>query len=400
MATIDQHQLLQFLDANATKDTTCFHFSKNHVSMTVTALYKLADRFKHAVPEPPAFEHWCQAAIEAYTTTTVPELEASPTPAFGADQDITAIIEDDIGLERAETQKELATAVFRYLHTQFTDLFKRDRRAFLAAMLTRYARFVGTGAFHPLLRIAFALDAGSDLDVVCGVGLMIVSGAPAPLPHMNAAVATDVSASAANVLASSAVQAVDPFAATAGGIDGRCQMYFGCPEFVGCLHRLDGAQPDEVLASMRRGVLDLFATHHDFTALHAVTGTAALAQVIGFLRDTVSPAVISDLMSCCWATLLAAAQTLPHLAKRRAVMPQDPQRTYDVDAGDEATLARAVSEAMRVAATHHGDMTSSQFEHLVKLAYTVAVESPHAADAPTAAKYVQILLREARVQAP
>ncbi len=201
-------------------------------------------------------------------------------------------------------------------------------------------------AFHPLLRLGYALDLGDEDEVVYALAYWAAAYAPSPGV---AATAPPIDARTQLAEIQEAFSGPDAGAkALTGNIQQRIQDIYVQPRFSSRLQPIL-APPDRPLIEISALILDLFTRVHHFTILHAVTSCQALRLVLPHVRDP-APAI-----SAYWHSICAASLTVPVPAPG-AVAPiaADSDRDWD----------RLWSTAI-----------ASGNEHTIKLAYTCRLEA-------------------------
>jgi hypothetical protein len=213
--------------------------------------------------------------------------------ALGADDGVLEAFADQYStrLRPLRDAAPLASADFRAsigspsallgLIRQFeTELGERGRNAVLKATLPSLLPGLWGGAFHGLIRTAYALDAEDDAELAHALSYFVSVAAPLrPLPDAR----PNASATAGELLARAAADThlkkgfygaliVDAMRAAADqqGVD----------DLVEAL-RVDHATLDDLAGA----ALDLYLRSKNFTALHAVTSTHALRLVLPLLPE-------------------------------------------------------------------------------------------------------------------
>jgi hypothetical protein len=411
----DLHSLHKQLLTNARQDFASHHYSKNHVSMTLTALYFLGGTQQAAKPV-------MEECVRYYTDVVIPDLAKSAVPSYGAPMDLSVNIDTEADLwGKCLGDRTKTSVAARYLRDTFPkDGDGTEKRTWLARYLSdpHIRTCLASAAFHGTIRIAYGLDCGCDEDVIFGLAT-IITNAVRPLAPLDGAVFTaEVSPSLKSAMDDSKLTGCD-FTGARKGIDGRVEMIWKQEAFVKTLPRLDGNQLDRVLLNMQDGVLSVFDEYHDFTALHGVTGTAALRRVLDEVRGVVGTDVIGEMLDGFWAYAMGASLTLPQNEKRRKRerAQQQDSKKYEVPKvdGDELNKAGLMGIVVPVLETAHKyreEMQSTNFEHLVKLVYalvyivwrTRAAEELLSQEARQAdqleRRCIALALREAEVSSP
>jgi hypothetical protein len=154
------------------------------------------------------------------------------------------------------------------------DLRERGRDALLGEVVPRLAEGTGSEAFHGLIRLAYAVDSGDDVDVPDALAAWTLGFSALP----------DVSevepfATFAEAYAAIAADESLPRSFEGRSISGRIAKVVALPAFR--THRGGVANVD--LREMAMISAQVFASTGDFTALHMVTGCHAMRVLRPFL---------------------------------------------------------------------------------------------------------------------
>lgn len=368
----ERDALVTYLQQNFAKDVTDYRHNKNHVSMTVTALYGLRDVAARRGDD--AAVSAADVCIAHYTNVFVPKLEAVET-GLGLPHDDSEECRSPDDLPRFRNRYDRTAQVIRFFEAELHRL-GGSIEALLVAWLPRLAASIGAAAFHALLRIAFGITAGYAPDVAAGLAMAVTFHAPAPSAAVDSACVADVGPSLATVQRDASLAALDVMSAPLG-ILGRIARYFEEDAFVSALPRLDGAQPHAVIATMRTAVLAAFEEYRDFTALHALTGTCALRVVLEQVEGKLSDEETSLVLSSFWAAVMGAVLTLPHAVRRREAAQEQASVPVDTPAAGDVAVDAVALHAL---VAGKDAWSSSNFEHVAKLAFACILEATVAPD--------------------
>jgi hypothetical protein len=369
----DLDALRKLLADNARQDFASHNYSKNHVSMTLTALYFLGGTRQGA-------KAVMEECVRYYTDVVVSDLAKSDVPVYGALMDFSVNIDTEADLwGKCVGDRSKFSVAARYLRDTFPqDGEGTEKRTWLAQYLSNahIRTCLASSAFHGLIRIAYGLDCGSDVDVICGVATIITSAILPPAPLDGADFTAEVKTSLDSALEDSKLTGCDFYAGTKkGGVDGRVQVIWQQESFVKTLPRLDGDQLERVFWNLQDSALWLFDHYHDFSALHGVDGMVALRRVLDEVRGPIEPHVIGEMLSGFWAYFLAVALTLPDNKKRRNHRKlEDNGREVPETSEEELSKAGLMAIVVPVLETAHKfreEMPSTYWEHLVKLLYAL-----------------------------
>lgn len=160
---------------------------------------------------------------------------------------------------------------------------------------------LGTGAFHPMIRLAYAVDAGDDAQVALALAYWVSAYLPLHLSTQS----TDASPAviAARLAAAMAGQVFEQ-----GNIGDRMGQVASHPAMAAM-----AIQPQHLsLRDVARFAIGAYAVREDFTILHTVTGCHALRLLLPF-ADEAGP-VLRHL----WQAVLVAYLTTVHSNKAPA----------------------------------------------------------------------------------
>lgn len=232
---------------------------------------------------------------------------------------------------------------------------RRGRDEALRAWLPMVTESVAASAFHPIIRLGFALDA---LAVAEGPNALAVAEAEIDATLAYAAVAHVVLAGADDPAPAAAGDTSDPVAiltelADAPGLGapfpgdkiiGRMEEVAKRPALAGVIDRL--IVEDDTLERLIAAARDLFAATGNFTALHGLTASHALRRVWDLVpeHDRV-PALRRHwhALVCAWVTIGRPAP--PDAGRRSAMVRSAPDWPPILAAGrasDDAHVVKSV----------------------------------------------------------
>jgi hypothetical protein len=252
VAPAPRASLRSLLAANRTRDPEFGNGLSNHQSMALGALAALG-----------ADEETLAAFADRYSTRLRPLRDATPL----ASADFRASIGSPAAL--VELIRSFETA-----------LAERGRNAVLKETLPSLVPGVCGGAFHGLIRTAYALDVEDDAELAHALAYFVTVAVPLrPLPSAR----PDPSATARELFARAAsdTQLKKGFEGTliVDAMRSAAEQP-GVDELVAAL-RVDADTLDDLAGA----ALDLYVHTLDFTALHAVTSTHALRLVLPKLAE-------------------------------------------------------------------------------------------------------------------
>jgi hypothetical protein len=212
---------------------------------------------------------------------------------------------------------------------------------------------IGSAAFHCVIRLAYALEAGHAGQVAAALAYWDEADEPlgaAPLPEASPDPVALLGALAAD-------PALGCRSFGGGSISEQMARVAATPEFAAAAGLRVG--PDS-LADIAAAARALLAATGDFTALHAVTGTHAVRVVLPLL----DPPARDRALRFLFQAVAAAYVTI-------GTPPVAPPAAPVVAPGDVAAAAEAVPSWAEIAAAAvaNGD------EHVVKLAYSAREEA-------------------------
>jgi len=159
------------------------------------------------------------------------------------------------------------------------DLGERGTELLLADVVPRLAEGVGSQAFHGLIRLAYAVDSGDDVDVPDALAAWTLGFSALPADAGAPPFATFADAFAAIAADDRLPRSVD-----VSGISGRIAKVAADPAFKtyrGGVEHLDLREAATISAQV-------YASTADFTALHMVTGCHAMRVLHRFLPPEAS----------------------------------------------------------------------------------------------------------------
>jgi hypothetical protein len=225
---------------------------------------------------------------------------------------------------------------------------------------------VCTAAYHALLRLAYALDYGSNDEVVFALAYWAVDFYPGP----------DFDADAASVepetLFDEIIKGVSNLhIEPVNSIDGRLHQVYHFREIANCWKpiRISGSDPLQKMSAL---ILKLFAESQHFTLLHALTSCQAMRRVLPYLKDT------EKSLSAYWHSVCAAYVT---------VLRSSFEMGRDILPSCEMQWQEIFSTAIT---------SEDSLEHIVKLCYASWIESGHS----HRPEYLAVAWREIRNPSP
>ncbi len=183
------------------------------------------------------------------------------------------------------------------------DVDERGRDVVLREALATLMAGVGAHAFHPLLRLGYALDVDDDDEVAASLGYWAAAFLPGPgvsqaAPRTPAALLEDV-------LTSAPLAAVEP---RGHNIAVRMQLFFEHPAFAARAARVS-LDADDPLGDIAPLAAEIFTRHHHFTTLHAVTSCHALRATLTFCDDV--PGAVTSYLHALAAAVLTVTNAPP-----------------------------------------------------------------------------------------
>jgi hypothetical protein len=270
-------------------------------------------------------------------------------------------------ISRANWQSHLGQGAF----SSYVDFFEEwIRDAGIDAVLHEAVPVlmsgVCTAAYHALLRLAYALDYGSNDEAVFALAYWAVDFYPGPrfdadaAPVEPEALFEEIMKGVSNLH----IEAVH-------SIDGRLHQVYQFREIASCWKpvRISDSDP---LEKMSKLILQIFAHSQHFTLLHALTSCQAMRRVLPYLKDP------EKSLSAYWHSVCAAYVTV---LRSRFEMGRDTLPSCEMQ-WEEIFAAAAASE--------------DSLEHVVKLCYTGWLEFGHY----HRPEYLALACREIRKPSP
>jgi hypothetical protein len=231
-------------------------------------------------------------------------------------------------------------------------LERRARQTSIDAVLDEFCPVLVKGAighaFHPLLRLGYAIDYGSAEEIVSSLAYGAATWSPSPDFDLERDPVEP------DALFSDLVKGASGLRIDSGNIQARAQRVFASSSFADGLRlvRFDGARPLERMSAL---IQELFTQTQHFTLLHAVTACQAMRLVLPHLREPRRS--VSEFWHSACAAYLTVARSSFETGK-------------DSAPADRAEWRGILSEAVGGARA-----SVSEEEHVIKLAYTCWVES-------------------------
>lgn len=135
-------------------------------------------------------------------------------------------------------------------------------------------------AFHPLIRLSYALDVNSDLEVSHALASWVMSNLPFQRPASTAE-PKSIATTLENLKNNSKIQALQP---VRNNIFSRLEAIHASDDFQNCVK--DISYQNLFLEDLAELTIRTFlSSHNEFTALHTVTACHALRTVLPFLEN-------------------------------------------------------------------------------------------------------------------
>lgn len=221
--------------------------------------------------------------------------------------------------------------------------------AVLAANLPRLVAGIPSAAFHGVIRLAYEVEAGRPAGIASGLAYLADTYKEMAAADFDAVERGESEDDPAALLAS--LRTDEYFANIAfegSSVTARINQVVGESRLGQLAGRL--TLDDSTFDAIARTALDLYASHSDFTSLHAVTGTHAVRVLSPYFGD---PAVLSR---CLFQAIAAAYTTMAR-----------PEFSADRD----ITTPHVSWTDIAAAATKSND------EHVIKFAFTCREEHAH-----------------------
>jgi Questin oxidase-like len=180
---------------------------------------------------------------------------------------------------------------FDALKSYFTHRLKTESSSrVLLELVTEVPFAPATGAFHALIRIAYAIEHAHLHELASGMAAYVVGYQPLPLPHRSALIAASVQDGLNHLL-----PAYHGSRWTADLITSRFTDITSERRFGSLIQR----PPDcaDVVAQMSKQAIRIYGQTKSFTALHMVTGLFAARLVLEKIQHRLNPKILDALWS-------------------------------------------------------------------------------------------------------
>lgn len=202
-----------------------------------------------------------------------------------------------------------------HFHTDYLNFFqlqlkKHGREKLLAEYLPKLLQAPGSGAFHGLIRTAYAVEFSFDSEIAEGLAYWSICYLQANQMFSTPEI-TEPTPSALQIIVMAMNDESFLVPPTGKNIIERQEKIYFHPSLGKYASKLKII--DQSLEELTAATMKAYAITNDFTLLHSVTGTHALRLLLPFVKDRITP------LRCHWVDVLAASLTI--------LIPQDMRST-------------------------------------------------------------------------